>query len=313
MRAIEADTARRFGVRAVAREPGSPSLASLTSAGVDVRYGDPDDSAALTAAFAGAYGVYAATNFWEHRCPERELAQVYNIAAAARLAGVRHIVRPTLEDTRIRMPLADRRLPTTQGRFKVPHMDAKGESDAFLRDLPTTYLRSAFQWDDLINCRMLRRDQVDGTVCLPLPIGDQKLPGIAASDIGACAFGVFARGMELVGQTVGIAGEHLTGPDMARALSKVLEEPVCYVPTSEPAPGHHVELDETAEIHKMLLYHHDFNFELRAQHSVASSRALYPGLRSFREWLEDSAGPIARHAIAQRVHPQNNPQQGVYR
>ncbi len=289
MRTIEEDTTRRFEARAVVREPGSPSLASLISAGVDVRYGDPDDSAALTAAFAGAYGVYAATNFWEHRCPERELAQVYNIAAAARLAGVRHIVRPTLEDTRIRAPLTDRRLPTTQGRFKVPHMDAKGESDAFLRDLPTTYLRSAFQWDDLVNCRMLRRDQVDGTVCLPLPIGERKLPGIAGGDIGACAFGIFARGMDLVGQTVGIAGEHLTGSEMARALSNVLEEPVRYVPTSEP------------------------NLELRAQHSVEFSRTLYSGLRSFREWLEVSAGPIVRHAIAQRVHPQNNPQQGVYR
>jgi hypothetical protein len=28
---------------------------------------------------------------------------------------------------------------------------------------------------------------------------------------GACAFALFARGKEAIGQTVGIAGEHLTG------------------------------------------------------------------------------------------------------
>ena len=36
----------------------------------------------------------------------------------------------TLEDTRLAFPLDDPRLKTLQGKYKVPHFDAKGEADA---------------------------------------------------------------------------------------------------------------------------------------------------------------------------------------
>ena len=53
-------------------------------------------------------------------------------------------------------------------------------------------------------------------------MGDKKLPGIAAEDIGQCAFGIFRAGNEFIGKTVGIAGEHLTGAEMAAELSEAL-------------------------------------------------------------------------------------------
>ena len=37
-----------------------------------------------------------------------------------------------------------------------------------------------------------------------------------------CAFGIFKQGREYIGKTVGIAGEHLTGTQMAAALAKAL-------------------------------------------------------------------------------------------
>lgn len=46
------------------------------------------------------------------------------------------------------------------------------------------------------------------------------------ADIGPCAFALFARGKDAIGQTVGIAGEQLTGAEMAAALSRALDEPV---------------------------------------------------------------------------------------
>ena len=42
--------------------------------------------------------------------------------------------------------------------------------------------------------------------------------GIAAEDIGKCAYGIFRRGDEFIGKTVGIAGEHLGGKQMAGVL-----------------------------------------------------------------------------------------------
>ena len=52
------------------------------------------------------------------------------MARATKAAGVAHAVWSTLEDTRLAVPLDDPRLKTLQGKYKVPHFDAKGEADA---------------------------------------------------------------------------------------------------------------------------------------------------------------------------------------
>ena len=72
------------------------------------------------------------------------------------------------------------------------------------------------------------KKDASGQLVFALPMGERKLPGIAAADIGGCAYGVFVRGQEMVGRTVGIAGEHLTGAQMASELSTALGQPVRY-------------------------------------------------------------------------------------
>lgn len=37
----------------------------------------------------------------------------------------------------------------------------------------------------------------EGRLAITMPMGDAKLPGIAAEDIGKCALGIFKRGDEL--------------------------------------------------------------------------------------------------------------------
>lgn len=301
IRALQADPARRFVARAITRTPNSLSVIGSGVEGIEVCFGDLDEPASLEQAFKGAYGVYGVTSYWEHLCPERELAQAYNIATVARRTGVRHIVWSTFEDTRLQVPLKDCRLPTLLGRYKVPHMDAKGESDSFFRDLPTTYLRTSFCWENLTSFGMVSRRESDGMQCLALPMADRKLPGIAASDIGACAFALFSRGADLIGHTVGIAAEHLTGPEMAQALSNALGEPVRHWPlsTSQYAQMAFAGADELAN---MFQYQHDFNHEFCAQRPVESARALYPGLMRFREWLNMNAARIRRSMLSNSVH-----------
>ena len=41
----------------------------------------------------------------------------------------------TLEDTRNWVPLDDDRMPTLQGKYKVPHFDSKGEADKLFTEL----------------------------------------------------------------------------------------------------------------------------------------------------------------------------------
>ena len=293
VRAVLDDPQHRFRARALTRKPDEARARALADAGAEVVAADLDDVESLARAFAGAHGVFAVTNFWEHFSPETELRQAGNIAEAAKRAGVKHVVWSTLEDTRRRVPLDDARMPTLHGKYKVPHFDAKGEAnDVFRRaGVPTTFLNTSFYWDNLIHFGMAPQRGPDGVARFLLPMGDAKLPGIAAADIGACAFGVFARGEQMIGKEIGIAGEHLSGAEMASALSAHFGEPVQHVdmPFAQYAALGFPGADDLAN---MFQYKHDFEDEFRAARPVDATRALHPGLQSFAQWLQKHRGEI---------------------
>ena len=75
VRAILADPNSGFTVRAITRDPNKDKAKALAAAGAEVVQGDLDDVESLKKAFAGAYGVYGVTNFWEHFSGEKEKAQ----------------------------------------------------------------------------------------------------------------------------------------------------------------------------------------------------------------------------------------------
>jgi len=190
---------------------------------------DLDDEKSLERAFAGASAAYCVTNYWQHFSPERELAQARNMANAAKAAGLEHVVWSTLEDTPKWIPLNDDRMPTLMGKYKVPHFDAKGEADQFFKDaVPTTCLLTSFYWENLIYFGLGPKPGPDGTLAIAYDLGDKKMPSIAVEDIGKCAYGIFKRGSEFIGKTVGIAGGHLSGDEMAAGLTKALGREIGY-------------------------------------------------------------------------------------
>lgn len=306
VRAILADTGGLFTARAITRDPGSDKARALAAAGVEVVAGDADDPPSLRRAFAGAHGVYCVTNFWEHLSPERELRQAGALARAARESGAAHVVWSTLEDTRVRVPVADPRLPTLMGNYKVPHFDAKGEADqAFAREgAPTTYLVTSFFWENFIYFGMGPRPGPGGELVLALPLGGGRLPGIASEDIGRCAFGVFRRGPALIGMRVGIAGEILSGPELAGAMANALGRPVRFLDMpfdayrALPFPG-------ADDLGNMFHYQALFNDEFCGSRDVAFARSLDPELQSFADWLERNAGriPIPEASAEAQVPP----------
>jgi uncharacterized protein YbjT (DUF2867 family) len=230
VRAILADPEGGFAVRALTRDPDSDAARALAEAGAEVVAADLDDESSLERAFAGAHGAYCVTFFWAHFSPEKEFAQAGAMARMAKQTGVRHVIWSTLEDSRRWVPLSDDRMPTLMERYKVPHFDAKGAADQIFRDLdlPVTFLLTSFYWENFIHFGAGPQKGSDGSYVLTLPMGDAKLPGIAAEDIGRCAYALFQRGEEFVGKTVGIAGEHLTGAEMAEKLTHALGIPVTY-------------------------------------------------------------------------------------
>jgi uncharacterized protein YbjT (DUF2867 family) len=286
VRAILADRESPFAVRALTRNPDSENARALARLGAEVVQADLDDQASLERAFTGAYGVFALTNFWEHFSPEKELAQAGNQARAAKAAGVRHVIWSTLEDTRRWVSLGDDRLPTLQGRYKVPHFDAKGEADQIFRVLgvPTTFLLTAFYWDNLIHFGAGPQKGPDGRLAITFPMGDKKLPAIAVEDIGKAAYAIFQRGDEFINRTVGIAGEHLSGQEMASALSRALGQEVVYNPVT-PEVYRSFGFPGADDLGNMFQFKRDFNEYYRAARSTDFSRELNPELQSFEAWL----------------------------
>jgi uncharacterized protein YbjT (DUF2867 family) len=82
-RAILADAQGGFAARALTRKPESDKAKALAAQGAEVVAADLDDVESLKRAFAGAYGAFCVTNYWELFSPEKELAQAAHMAQAA--------------------------------------------------------------------------------------------------------------------------------------------------------------------------------------------------------------------------------------
>jgi uncharacterized protein YbjT (DUF2867 family) len=285
-RAILNDPDSPFRARAITRNAGSEKARELARLGAEVVEADLDDAESLKRAFAGAHGAYCVTNFWEHFSPEKEVAQAANMAEAARAAGLAHVIWSTLEDTRQWVPLDDARMPTLMERYKVPHFDGKGEANGQFteRGVPTTFLLTSFYWDNLIQFGMGPRKGPDGVLAITFPMGDRKLPGMAVEDIGKCAYGIFRRGSDYVGRTVGIAGGHLTGEEMAAALTRALGVEVRYndVP---PEVYRSFGFPGAEDLGNMFQFKRDFNDYFCGIRKVDEARALNPELQGFDDWL----------------------------
>ena len=292
-RAILNDPDSDFAVRAITRDSGSDKAKALAAMGAEVVTADVDDPDSLRAAFEGAHGAFCVTFFWEHFSPEKETTHVANMAEAARQAGLRHVIWSTLEDTRQWIPLDDDRMPTLMERFKVPHFDAKGAADGIFADkhVPVTCLRTSFYWDNFVTFGMGPKPNPDGSLAITLPMGDAKLPGIAVEDIGKCAYGIFKRGDEFMGKTVGIAGEHLTAAEMAASLSVALGVEVGANPvTPEMYRGFGFEGAE--DLGNMFQFKRDFEGDFCAARDIEFSRSLNPALQSFDQWLDRNKSSI---------------------
>ena len=285
-RAILRDTNGRFAVRAITRNVGSDKAKELGRAGAEIVSADLDDLNSLNKAFAGSDGAFCVTNYWEHFSPEKEIAQARALAQAAKNAGVKHVIWSTLEDTRKSVPLSDNRMPTLAGKYKVPHLDTKGESDHFFSDLgvPTTFLLTSFYWDNFITFGMGPKRGPDGKLAITFTMGDKKLPGIAVEDIGKCAYGIFQRGSELIGKTVGIAGEFLTGSELATAFARALGQEVRYndVP---PEVYRSFGFPGADDLGNMFQFKRDFNDLFCGNRNVNLARELNPELQNFDTWL----------------------------
>ncbi|MBI2833690.1 MAG: NmrA/HSCARG family protein [Acidobacteria bacterium] len=284
-RAILDDPNGGFACRAITRDPGKDKAKELAAKGAEVVKADLDDVESLKKAFSGAYGAYGVTNFWEHLSAEKEKAQAKHVADATKAAGVKHVIWSTLEDTRKLMAPGDQRMPILQEKYRVPHFDGKAEADAYFSGLPVTYLVTSFYWDNLYAFGLGPKKGDDGVYSWAYPMGDKKLAGIAAEDIGKTAYGIFKAGRQYIGKRVGIVGESLTIEEMGEKLSKGLGiGPVKYNAVEADVyrgfgfPG-------ADEMGNMFQVYRDFEREVLGARSAEVTRSLNPQLQTFDQWL----------------------------
>lgn len=292
-RAILQDNSSSFGVRAVTRDVNSDKAKELAQLGAELVAADIDDRPSVENALKDAYGAFFVTFFWAHYSAEKEKAEAAIYADAARQAGLKHVIWSTLEDTRKYIPLTDERMPTLQGQYKVPHFDGKGESDKLFIEagIPTTFLLASFYWDNFIFFGAGPKRGEDGVLALTMPIGNSKMAGIAAEDIGKCAYGIFKKGTEMAGRRIGIAGDQLTGTEMADAMGKALGERVVY--NNVPADVYRgFGFPGADELGNMFQFYDEFEKELNKTRDVGFSRQLNPELLSFEQWLNKYARQI---------------------
>lgn len=297
VRAILADPAQEFAVRALTRNPQSAKSRELAAAGAEVVQADLDDEASVRKAFEGAHGAFVVTNYWVERSAEEEAArprgqmeleQAEVAARAAQEAGVAHVIWSTLEDTREHFG-DDERVPSLDdGKYKVPHFDAKGEgNELFVKyGVPTTFLQTTFYFDSMAIPGVGPVRGEDGKLVITLPMADQPLSGIASEDIGKTALGIFKRGDEFIGQTVSIAGEHLTVDKYAAKLTEVLGEEVTYRPLTWDE-FRALGIPSGVEMANMFQFYAEDSARFTGDRDLAVVRELNPELKSFDDWLAE--------------------------
>ena len=284
-----------YAVRAITRNVDSDKAKALAAMpGVSLVKADLDDPKSLEAAFAGCYGVFCVTNFWEHFSPAKESAQVANVAAAAKAAGVQHVVWSTLENARD-MGAGDTIPDIENGgvKYKVPHFEGKGLADKAFADagVPTTYLLTSFYFDNMIHFGMGPKKGEDGVAAITFPQKETDiLPCIAAKDIGLCAAGIF-QDPSLIGKRVGIVGDFVTCVQIAKCLSDALGMEVKF--NSVPADVYRsFGFPGADDLGNMFQWQSENNAAFVSRRDLTLSKKLNPNLQSAADWCKEHADAI---------------------
>ena len=131
-----------FKVRGITRNPESEKAKALAARGLEVVRADLNDEASLVKAFEGAHIIFAVTDFFEpfmakgaQQAVEVEYAQGTNLAkAASKTARLQRYIWSTLPATG----------KLTNGRWPVPHFDAKARVDEFIKQDKGLLAKTAF-------------------------------------------------------------------------------------------------------------------------------------------------------------------------
>lgn len=292
-----ADKDNNWRIRALTRDPSSPSAQKLLAMGADgnrveLFQGNLNDQASVDAAMKGVYGVFCNTNFWEQCSVAAEREQGLRVLEAARQAGVQHFIYSSLDSF----------ITLSHGRIPVPHFDSKAaveheinwrRSDEFMRQeadgwyskhvtvlVTLPYIENVKQF--AAPERGTLSDGREGVI-FRLPMADAPWPMVALDDIAFFTAYIFAHPEEWGGRTLPIESESLTFAQIAATLEQVTGVPAEYRPMTL-AEYAAQELPNIHDIVNMLR----FFVEYGVQRDREALRKIHPNLMTFEQWLRQT-------------------------
>ena len=257
-------------VHAFVRTADGGRASLLADRGVTLHAGELDDRGSLDAAMRDAYGVFCVLPLDEHR-PEAEIARGRDVAGAAAGAGVRHFVYSSAGG-------ADR----ADG---VPHFHTKYLVEQHVRGLglPASIVRPALFMEDFATFERPRL--VEGVAVFRAPVHPHtRRQMIAVDDIGMVVADMFARPSSFIGQTLEIAGDELTGPQVAGTYAQV---------TGQPARFEEQPVEEVRAVSPDFAAMFTWLNEQGFRADISGLREDYPRLATFEAWLRQHSAAVA--------------------
>ncbi|MGB8380839.1 MAG: NmrA/HSCARG family protein [Dermatophilaceae bacterium] len=270
-------------VRALVRDPDSSKAMALQAAGAQLVCGDLDDVGLLQAAMDGVEGVFLVLTMMVGAMisPAAVVAEQRRgrlVADLAKDAGVEHLVYSSLSG-----------VGADSG---IPYYASKEAIEAHIRTigLPATVLRPVSFMDNFATYN--RPALENGEIVVSLAVRpDIPMALVAVRDVGEFAAIAFTHRDRFRGQTIEIAGDVLTPPQIADTFARVCGYPARY----RKVPIEHVRaFDE-----QLSMMFEFFNNHPATPPDIASLRAEHPGLLGLAAWLRDtgwktSAGEASR-------------------
>jgi len=279
LRALEATG--QFSLRAVTRNVQSEAAQALAKSGVEVLKGDATDAQSMERAFAGAWGAYLVTNFWDPAAGlahDTDLVQGKTMVDTAVAAGVKFVVWSSLHDIEA----------ISGGKLEVPHYTNKNKVEQYIRSigLDAAFVYAGFYAANWINFPPLAGPQreKDGSIVIRAPFrADVALPVIDIdADFGKFVAPVFLDPTKYHYKKILAATEYVTVGQMAAAYTDVTGENIAIIP---------IPIGDlpVAELRLTSLLFNQYGYYC-GEH-LEPTRLLYGdklNLNSFKDWIRNT-------------------------
>jgi len=251
-------------VRALTRNPDKPASRMLKNSGAEVVRGSLDDRDSINHALKGVYGVYSVQNFGEHGV-DKEILQGKLLADAAKAAGVSHFVYSSVS--------------SANRRTGIPHFDSKWEVEKYIQKLglPATVIRPTFFMENFIATPDWQNQIFEGRLSMALK-PKTRLQMIAVDDIGAFVALAFMNPDEYIGTSLDIAGDELTGPEIAGVFGSAIGKTVKF----EELP-----IEEVRKFSEEYAIMYEWFNKTGYNVDIDALRSIYPDLKTFQRWVSE--------------------------